>query len=185
MINRWCYGASVAVRSLTRRDCLKLVLAANAAWVGSFLFGPWAHRLLSMPQLGSGVPIDGLGLSIRFTSLLRADGITTVGEMVEVVAGNHEGLPIRSTREGYSALDFLREPDVLWDVRAKLEVFRESGPVSFATLTRLETEVLDLIAEGRSNRDISRQLGMNPSSVRAQLRNILSKLQGRCAPYTA
>jgi DNA-binding NarL/FixJ family response regulator len=138
-----------------------------------------------MPQLGSGVPIEGLGLSIRFTSRLRAYGITTVRKLVEVLAGNHEGLPIRSTREGYSAFDFLRVPDVLREVRAKLEVFRESGPVSFATLTRLETEVLDLIVEGRSNRDISRQLGIKLSTVGAQFRNILSKTQGRWAPYTA
>jgi hypothetical protein len=141
--------------------------------------------LLSKPQLGSGVPIEGLGLSIRFTSRLRTDGITSVDKLVEVLAGNYERLPIRSAPEGYSAVDFLRVPDVLRDLRAKLEVFRESGPVSFATLTRLETDVLHLVIEGRSNRDISRQLGIKLSSVRAQLRIILSKVQGRWAPYTA
>jgi hypothetical protein len=138
-----------------------------------------------MPQLGSGVPIEGLGLSIRFTSHLRADGITTVRKLVEVLAGNHEGLPIRPTREGYSAFDFLREPDVLRGIRAKLEVFRESGPVSFATLTRLETKVRALVSEGRLDNDIAIQLGINQEMVQAQLRNIFRKMKGRCAPYSA
>jgi two-component system NarL family response regulator len=44
-------------------------------------------------------------------------------------------------------------------------------------LTRRETEVLQLIAQGLNNKNIGEQLSISPNTVKAHLRNILEKLQ--------
>jgi DNA-binding NarL/FixJ family response regulator len=49
----------------------------------------------------------------------------------------------------------------------------------FPELTEREREVLDLIARGHANSDISRQLTLSPKTVRNHVSNILSKLQAR------
>jgi NarL family two-component system response regulator LiaR len=43
-------------------------------------------------------------------------------------------------------------------------------------LTEREVEVLQLVAQGRSNRDISEQLGISEATVRTHVSKILSKL---------
>jgi DNA-binding NarL/FixJ family response regulator len=47
----------------------------------------------------------------------------------------------------------------------------------FPELTEREHEVLDLIAAGRSNTDIGRQLVLSPKTVRNHVSNIFTKLQ--------
>jgi DNA-binding CsgD family transcriptional regulator len=64
-------------------------------------------------------------------------------------------------------------------------MFDKSGPVPFAILTRLETKVRDLAYEGRTDEDIAVQLGINQKMVQARLKNVLRKMQGRCAPYSS
>jgi NarL family two-component system response regulator LiaR len=51
---------------------------------------------------------------------------------------------------------------------------RGSGPES---LTERETEVLQWLAQGQSNREISAHLGISEATVRAHVSNILAKLQ--------
>jgi NarL family two-component system response regulator LiaR len=51
----------------------------------------------------------------------------------------------------------------------------EDGPGQ-ETLTDRETEVLQLVAQGQSNRDISEQLGISEATVRTHVSNILTKL---------
>jgi len=52
-------------------------------------------------------------------------------------------------------------------------------PLAFPELTAREREVLDLIARGLSNPDITRQLVLSPKTVRNHVSNILAKLQAR------
>lgn len=52
-----------------------------------------------------------------------------------------------------------------------------SPPLPFPELTQREREVLDLIAAGRSNSDIIRQLVLSPKTVRNHISNIFAKLQ--------
>jgi DNA-binding NarL/FixJ family response regulator len=52
-------------------------------------------------------------------------------------------------------------------------------PLVFPELTQREREVLDLIARGLSNPDITRQLVLSPKTVRNHVSNILAKLQAR------
>jgi DNA-binding NarL/FixJ family response regulator len=47
----------------------------------------------------------------------------------------------------------------------------------FPSLTEREREILQLIARGRSNTDIARELVLSPKTVYNYVSNILSKLQ--------
>ena len=47
----------------------------------------------------------------------------------------------------------------------------------FPELTDREREVLELIAQGKSNTEITRQLVVSPKTVRNHISNIFSKLQ--------
>ena len=168
----------MAVGPLTRRDCLKLVLAAYAAWLGPLFAGPWMVGWPSPRLCGSVVPIEGLGLSIRFTNLLRSAGITTIGNLRDLLA-----VPDQERATDPTLARILRFPPAQEQMRARLGAFATSGPVSFATLTRLETEVSDLVAEGRSAKDICVQLRISRKILRAQLRNSYGKMRRLCAPY--
>jgi hypothetical protein len=168
----------MAVGTRTRRDCLKLVLAANAAWLGALVAGPWIAGWPTARLSGSVVPIEGLGLSIRFTNLLRSAGVTTIGKLRDLLA-----VPAQARATDPTLARILRFPPAQEQIRARFGAFATSGPVSFATLTRLETEVSDLVAEGRSAKDICVQLRISRKMLRAQLRNSFGKMRGLCAPY--
>jgi DNA-binding NarL/FixJ family response regulator len=79
----------------------------------------------------------------------------------------------------------LRFPPAQKKIRTRLAAFRKSGPVPYATLTRVETEVLDLVLQGRSVKAIAAQLGVNQGTVRTHLTKIFRKMHGLCAPYSA
>lgn len=52
-------------------------------------------------------------------------------------------------------------------------------PLAFPELTEREREILDLVARGRSNADISRELVLSPKTVRNHISNVFSKLHVR------
>jgi DNA-binding NarL/FixJ family response regulator len=53
----------------------------------------------------------------------------------------------------------------------------DAVPDAFPDLTEREREILDLIAQGKSNADIANQLVLSPNTVRNYVSNIFSKLQ--------
>jgi DNA-binding NarL/FixJ family response regulator len=64
-----------------------------------------------------------------------------------------------------------------------IESFAGAGmiqrPLVFPELTEREREILDLIARGMSNPEITRRLVVSPKTVRNHVSNILAKLQAR------
>lgn len=58
------------------------------------------------------------------------------------------------------------------------EPLAESGP-GFSELTPREMEILDHLAEGQSNKEIARELGISNGTVKLHVRAILRKLQVR------
>jgi DNA-binding NarL/FixJ family response regulator len=54
-----------------------------------------------------------------------------------------------------------------------------TDPDAFPELTDREREILELIARGRSNTEITNALGLSPKTVRNHVSNIFSKLQVR------
>jgi len=170
------------VGTISRRGSLKLALAAGAAWFGSVLLGPFIPKW-PLPQPSDyAVPIEGLGLSPSFTEALRAVKITTVGKLVDVLGSNEE---LQRYRHPFPARDDwkLFEDWNLRKITTRLEVFAKSGPVPFATMTRLEYEVLVLVVKGQSNQAISAELGITRRDVTRQVKSLYRKLRGLYAPY--
>ncbi|MBA2475210.1 MAG: response regulator transcription factor [Actinobacteria bacterium] len=75
---------------------------------------------------------------------------------------------LRRIAEGESVLD----PTI---VTRLIDRPREHSPL--ADLTNRERQVLELIAEGRSNRAISQQLFLSPKTVETHIRQIFQKLE--------
>ena len=76
---------------------------------------------------------------------------------------------VRAVHRGRTYLD----PDAAREVTRLVRW--PGGPA--AALTERERDVLACLAEGRSNREISRQLGISEPTVRTHVSNILAKLQ--------
>jgi DNA-binding NarL/FixJ family response regulator len=55
-------------------------------------------------------------------------------------------------------------------------VRRETDGEPFGTLTGREREIVDLVAAGRTNREVAEQLVLSPKTIEAHLRNIYAKL---------
>lgn len=78
---------------------------------------------------------------------------------------------IRSTYEGQSIL----EPEVTGKIMTKMRT--PGGPVLHERLTEREIEVLLLMAEGKTNQEISEQLFIALKTVKVHVSNILGKLE--------
>ncbi|MGW6458755.1 response regulator [Streptomyces sp. NPDC055078] len=77
---------------------------------------------------------------------------------------------IRSVHAGHVLL----QPEVACALLTQEE--QTSGPGRGSTLTEREREVLGLIADGRSNREIARALVLSEKTVKTHVSNILMKL---------
>ena len=51
-----------------------------------------------------------------------------------------------------------------------------SALAAAATLSRRELEILTLIDDGRSNKEVARALGVTPETVKTHLKNVFGKL---------
>ncbi|MBN2077032.1 MAG: response regulator transcription factor [Dehalococcoidales bacterium] len=80
-------------------------------------------------------------------------------------------LAIRTIADGGVIFTSALAHQLLDDIKSNLEKPREEYG-----LTRRETEVLELISEGLSNKEIALKLNIGESTVKAHLHNILTKL---------
>ena len=64
-------------------------------------------------------------------------------------------------------------------VAAKVELPAGRAPASFGELTERELEVLQLVVDGRRNKEVAAELGISENTVKYHLRNILDKLHAR------
>lgn len=142
-----------------------------------------------MPGMGGLTVLERLNESGVDTPVLM---LTTSTEDKDLIAA------VRGGAKGYLLKDL--EPDELTSALGKImagecaiapemtgvlarvvhgdEPFAESDP-GFSELTPREMEILDHLAEGQSNKEIARELGISNGTVKLHVRAILRKLQVR------
>ncbi|HEV2347227.1 MAG TPA: helix-turn-helix transcriptional regulator [Actinocrinis sp.] len=79
-----------------------------------------------------------------------------------------------------AAWDAARVRSRLRRLGVRRRLVASAGPhTGWSALTRAERQVADLVAEGRTNREIAEQLFVSPHTVNAHVRRIFEKLQVR------
>ena len=102
-------------------------------------------------------------------ALVDASLAGAAGYLLKQVRGNRIVEAIRAVAGGALLLDSAT-------VRLALRRLRESEPGTIAELTPREREILDLIGEGRSNRQIATELFLAEKTVKNYVSNLLAKL---------
>jgi DNA-binding NarL/FixJ family response regulator len=118
---------------------------------------------------GVGVLVLSQFLEDRYAFDLVADGAQGVGYLLKEKVGDLRVFTdaVRRVAEGGSALD----PDVVARLVGRR---RRSSPID--RLTKREMEVLSLIAEGRSNAGVARELVVTVAAVERHVTSIFDKL---------
>ena len=118
---------------------------------------------------GVGVLVLSQFLEDRYAFDLVADGAQGAGYLLKEKVGDLRMFTdaVRRVAEGGSALD----PDVVARLVGRR---RRSSPID--SLTKRETEVLSLIAEGRSNAGVARELVVTVAAVERHVTSIFDKL---------
>lgn len=126
-------------------------------------------------QPGIGVLVLSQFLEDSYAFALVADGAQGVGYLLKEKVGDLRAFTdaVRRVAEGGSVLD----PDVVARLVGRQ---RKAGPL--AVLTPREREVLELIAEGRSNSGIASQLVVTVAAVERHVTSIFDKLGLRSSP---
>jgi DNA-binding NarL/FixJ family response regulator len=119
--------------------------------VGVLVLSQFVRPSYALELLSEGT--EGVGYLLK-------DRVSDLGELAS---------SIRRVAEGGSVLDPL--------VVQQLVSRPRSGPDPLEDLTEREREVLELIAEGRSNRAIGEQLFITEHTVEKHVKNILGKLR--------
>lgn len=95
----------------------------------------------------------------------------------------------RRARDALEALGALREADAAAALMRSLGVKGRTGPRGAGALTRREREVLALLAEGLSNRDLAARLFISPKTAEHHVARVLAKLglrsRAEAAAYAA
>ncbi|MBF8267759.1 MAG: two component transcriptional regulator, LuxR family [Dehalococcoidia bacterium] len=112
-----------------------------------------------------------------------------VSDLVQIIRNGAEGYLLKDAtpEELITALRQVAEGEAALSPRVAAKVFHEfaPNPKSRSELPRTndlsprETEVLRLVAEGASNREVSARLSLSESTVRNHLHHILGKLHVR------
>lgn len=95
------------------------------------------------------------------------------GYLLKQIAGGDVIRAIESAARGESMLDPSLTQRVFFEVRRSI---KKEEAVAFQELTSQERQVLLLIAEGRTNREIAAELFLSEGTVRNYVSSILSKL---------
>jgi NarL family two-component system response regulator LiaR len=134
--------------------------------VMSIMDGPTATTRIreSWPQ----VQVLALTSFVEEDLVRRAIGAGAIGYLLKKASADELAGAIRATHHGRSTMD----PDV---VQVLIRSAQQPPPLGH-DLTDREREVLALLAEGLTNKEIAAKLTLSPATVRVYVSHILSKL---------
>ncbi|QJQ31289.1 response regulator transcription factor [Sphingomonas lacunae] len=179
------------------REGLKAVLtAAGLTIVGEVATGEEAVEqasalvpdvVLMDVRLGSG--IDGLEATRRISALGLPTKVLMLtlhdmpGYVREALAAGAAGYVLKDTGidELRNSVSQVMAGQTAIPLPLMASVMQAGGrvtpsPSHIDSLTERELEVLDLVSEGKTNKEIARVLGISPATVKAHVERIISKL---------
>lgn len=133
--------------------------------------------------LASPVPPDAVLLDLRLADLTLPEGIAALQAAfgpvpVLLMAGAHDPATARAALiAGVTAILGKALPPRL--ILAELLRHASAAPGSAPALSRRETEVLQGLAEGRSNKEIARDLELQEVTVKLHMQRLSRKLKAR------
>lgn len=98
---------------------------------------------------------------------LEGTGVTVVGEFATVADARNAGIDTDT---------FIMAATAARDTRRRAEVRTEVDAIAAEPLTAREIEVLELLAEGLSNKTIAARLGISDQTVKFHVASITGKL---------
>ena len=105
------------------------------------------------------------------------DDYAYVAEALEIGVGGYL-LKTATARELVDAVRAVADGIFVLDqaLSSRLTRRRRTGPSAASTLTRRESEVLGVLARGRSNQQIAAELGLGQRTVEGHVSSVLGKL---------
>jgi len=168
-LRSWDFGELVVWRKRTG-------MHNDFAGQGPMLPGPWGVEFRGDPRAAA-AEWERLGLPFeRALALLQVEGDPAGADLIEAIE-------VLESIEARRAAGLARRRAQILGLAVKAGRVRR-GPYASARhhplgLTGSEQEVLGLIAEGRSNKDIARQLERSPRTVEHQVSAVLGKFSAR------
>lgn len=173
--------AHVALATGQPQDAVAILSALRDDALGGqrHLFALRLDALLAVALLGAGEPIKALE---RFHSVVKRAAPAGVYRTL-LDSGPEVGLILPRLRENLErkgdSKPLLEYVDHLlegWRTVYQPKPGASQGGAMAHALTPRERGILELIAEGRSNKEIARSLGIAPETVKSHLKNIFDKL---------
>ena len=162
-------------------------LARLAEAVGCDVVTARAERALGRVAAAAGRPAAVEHLERALEAFCRLEMPLEAGRthllLAEALAADAPEEAVREARAAVAAFDGLGAARLADAARARLRALGvragPSGPRSLALLTRRELEVLGLLADGMSNKDIADRLYLTRKTVEHHVHNVLVKLNLR------
>ena len=123
------------------------------------------------------VKILMLTISDEEADLYDAIKAGATGYLLKEVSIEEVGAAIRSVQTGQSLISPSMASKLLSEFATMVKRADEKQAAPQPRLTDREMEVLKLVAKGRNNRDIAKELFISENTVKNHIRNILEKLQ--------
>jgi DNA-binding NarL/FixJ family response regulator len=122
------------------------------------------------------LPLDDAGKE-RLAEVLRRRGGDLSAETIRALNARPRA-PERALERIVRRLDRTEAPDVEPSLSGPGRPPRRTGPISAR-----EVEVLQLVADGFTNIEISERLFLSEETIKSHIRHILGKLQARCRAH--
>jgi DNA-binding NarL/FixJ family response regulator len=130
----------------------------------------------AIKELMPHIKILMLTISDEEADLYDAIKAGATGYLLKEVSIEEVGSAIRSVQTGQSLISPSMASKLLSEFATMVKRADEKQSVPQPRLTDREMEVLKLVAKGRNNRDIAKELFISENTVKNHIRNILEKL---------
>ncbi len=131
----------------------------------------------TLKEVAPSAKIIMLTISDEEADLYDAIKAGATGYLLKEISTDEVSTAIRAVADGQSQISPSMAAKLLTEFKSMIQRTDESKLVPAPRLTDRELEVLKLVATGKNNRDIAKDLFISENTVKNHVRNILEKLQ--------